>query len=41
MKLAQVKRVLLQSLEYERGGIKVYETAPRCVVERRSPWSTR
>lgn len=32
MKPAQVKELLLQSLEHERGGIKVYETALRCVV---------
>jgi rubrerythrin len=32
MKQAQVKELLLQSLEHERGGIKVYETALKCVV---------
>jgi len=32
MKPAQVKELLLQSLEHERGGIKVYETALKCVV---------
>jgi rubrerythrin len=32
MKSAQIKELLLQSLEHERGGIKVYETALRCVV---------
>jgi rubrerythrin len=32
MKQAQVKELLLQSLEHERGGIKVYETALQCVV---------
>lgn len=32
MKSAQVKELLLQSLEHERGGIKVYETALKCVV---------
>ncbi len=34
MKPAQVKELLLQSLEHERGGIKVYETALRCVVNK-------
>jgi rubrerythrin len=29
---AQVKELLLQSLEHERGGIQVYETALECVV---------
>jgi rubrerythrin len=28
----QVKELLLQSLEHERGGIKVYETALKCVI---------
>ena len=32
MKPAQVKELLLQSLEHERGGIKVYETALECVL---------
>lgn len=32
MKVPQVKELLLQSLEHERGGIKVYETALKCVV---------
>jgi rubrerythrin len=32
MKPAQIKELLLQSLEHERGGIQVYETALRCVV---------
>lgn len=32
MKSAQVKELLLQSLEHERGGIKVYETALKCVL---------
>ena len=32
MKQDQVKELLLQSLEHERGGIKVYETALQCVV---------
>jgi rubrerythrin len=32
MKQAQVKELLLQSLEHERGGVRVYETALKCVV---------
>ena len=32
MKQEQVKELLLQSLEHERGGVKVYETALQCVV---------
>jgi rubrerythrin len=32
LKATQVKELLLQSLEHERGGIKVYETALKCVV---------
>jgi rubrerythrin len=32
MKSDQVKELLLQSLEHERGGILVYETALKCVV---------
>jgi rubrerythrin len=32
MKPAHVKELLLQSLEHERGGIQVYETALKCVV---------
>jgi len=32
MKQAQVKELLIQSLEHERGGIQVYETALKCVV---------
>ena len=31
MNQAQVKELLLQSLEHERGGIQVYETALKCV----------
>jgi hypothetical protein len=31
MKQKQVKELLIQSLEHERGGIKVYETALKCV----------
>jgi rubrerythrin len=34
MKRDQVKELLLQSLEHERGGIKVYETALQCVSNR-------
>lgn len=32
MKQDQVKELLLQSLEHERGGVKVYETALQCVI---------
>lgn len=32
MNQAQVKELLLQSLEHERGGIRVYETALECVI---------
>jgi rubrerythrin len=32
MKQTQVKELLIQSLQHERGGIKVYEAALRCVV---------
>jgi rubrerythrin len=32
MKSTQVKELLLQSLEHERGGIKVYETALECAT---------
>jgi len=32
MKQDQVKELLLQSLEHERGGIQVYETALKCIV---------
>ena len=32
MKRDQVKELLLQSLEHERGGVKVYETALQCVL---------
>src|SRR5205085_1617500 len=36
----QVTELLLQSLEHERGGIKIYETALKCVVndELREEW---
>jgi rubrerythrin len=33
MKQAQVKELLLQSLEHERGGVKVYEAALQCAAE--------
>jgi len=41
MKWTQVKELLIQSLEHERGGIKVYETALRCVLneELRDEWN--
>ena len=32
MKQDQIKELLLQSLEHERGGVKVYETALQCVL---------
>lgn len=32
MEMNQVKELLLQSLEHEMGGVKVYETALKCVV---------
>jgi rubrerythrin len=32
MKQAQVKELLIQSLEHERGGVQVYETALKCVI---------
>ncbi|MGH8207213.1 MAG: hypothetical protein ACRETK_10595 [Steroidobacteraceae bacterium] len=32
MQQAQLKELLLQSLEHERGGIKVYETALKCAI---------
>jgi ferritin-like metal-binding protein YciE len=32
MKRPQLKELLLQSLEHERGGVKVYETALRCAT---------
>jgi rubrerythrin len=31
MEMKQLKELLLQSLEHERGGVKVYETALKCV----------
>jgi len=33
MEQAQLKELLLQSLEHERGGIQVYETALECVLD--------
>jgi rubrerythrin len=33
VKQTQVKELLLQSLEHERGGIKVYETALQCAID--------
>jgi len=32
MDTKMVKELLLQSLEHEMGGVKVYETALKCVV---------
>jgi rubrerythrin len=32
MEMAKVKELLLQSLEHEMGGVKVYETALKCVL---------
>jgi rubrerythrin len=32
METSQLKELLLQSLEHERGGVKLYETALKCVV---------
>jgi hypothetical protein len=32
MEMAMVKELLLQSLEHEKGGVKVYETALECVL---------
>lgn len=32
MKTEQLKELLLQSLEHERGGVKVYETALKCAL---------
>ncbi len=41
MKSDQVKELVLQSLEHERGGVKVYEQALQCTVnkELREEWS--
>ena len=33
MKSDQIKELLLQSLEHERGGVKVYQTALECAVQ--------
>lgn len=40
MKNAQVKELVLQSLEHERGGVKVYEAALQCATneELREEW---
>ena len=40
MKQAQLKELLLQSLEHERGGVLVYQTALECVINRslRKEW---
>jgi hypothetical protein len=40
MKKPQLKELLLQSLEHERGGVLVYETALECVINRdlRAEW---
>jgi rubrerythrin len=40
MEQAQVKELLLQSLEHETGGVQVYETALKCAInpELRSEW---
>jgi rubrerythrin len=35
MKQAQLKELLLQSLQHERGGVLVYKTALECVVDKR------
>ena len=32
MKLDQLKELILQSLEHEKGGVKIYETALKCVI---------
>jgi hypothetical protein len=32
MKVEQIEELLLQSLEHEKGGVKVYESAVRCAV---------
>src|SRR6195256_5805097 len=40
MEAKQLKELLLQSLEHEQGGVKVYETALKCAVneELREEW---
>jgi hypothetical protein len=40
MKQSQLKELLLQSLEHERGGVLVYQTALECVIDRnlRNEW---
>jgi rubrerythrin len=39
--MQQLKELLLQSLEHERGGVKVYETAIRCAIaaDLKAEWS--
>jgi rubrerythrin len=32
METKQVKELLLQSLEHEMGGVKIYETALKCAL---------
>ena len=32
MKLDQLKELILQSFEHEKGGVKIYETALKCVT---------
>lgn len=41
MKMLQVNELLLQSLEHEKGGVQVYETALKCVVnsDLREEWT--
>ena len=41
MKATSLKELLLQSLEHEKGGVKVYETALRCAVrdDLREEWA--
>jgi len=40
MKKAQLKELMLQSLEHERGGVRIYETALECAINRslRKEW---
>lgn len=42
MKRSQLKELVLQSLEHERGGVLVYQTALECVVNKdlRKEWET-
>ena len=41
LNMPQLKELLLQSLEHERGGVNVYETAIRCAVSEdlKQQWS--